>query len=125
MIAYVASPSMAARLCASIASALGYPIPSRCAATGEIDPGAPVTAFYVEPLLHPTDATRVAVPVDEAIREIEHPEVVAAVAAAVELGPEWDPPRRYRGVYVAPLTLIPTDAPRVAALPTPRGGGRS
>lgn len=93
MIAYVATPAVAARLCASIASALGYPVPSRCAATGEIDPSAPVTAFYVEPLLHPTDASRVAVPVDDSIRAIAHPEVVAAVAAAGELGAEWDPPR--------------------------------
>lgn len=90
MIAVVLSPPDADLLCARISAALGYPV--QCTTVD----GTPLdlwTEHYVEPLLHPTDPARVAVPVDEAIREIDHPEVVAAVAAAVTLGAEWDPPR--------------------------------
>lgn len=92
MIAVVLTPAAADILCARISAALGYPI--RCT---DIH-GAPLdlwTESYVEPLPHPTDPARVAVPIDEAIREIEHPEVIAACAAAVTLGAEWAPRRHF------------------------------
>lgn len=90
MIAVVLTPAAADLLCARISAALGYPI--RCADVH----GTPLdlwTEHYVEPVPHPTDPTRAAVPVDDAIRGLEDEAVQAAVAAAVTLGPDWYPPR--------------------------------
>ena len=90
MIAVVLSPAAADLLCARISAALGYPV--RCTTVD----GTPLdmwTTRYVEPVPHPTDPTRAAVPVDDAIRSIQDDAVQTAVAAAVTLGAEWDPPR--------------------------------
>lgn len=90
----ILSASDAAALCARIASALGYPRPGRDAVTGvERDDGVGATILWVEPLPHPSDPARAAVPMDATIAAIDDADVRAAVAAAVELGPEWDPPR--------------------------------
>lgn len=90
MRAVVLPAADASALCGRIASALGYPL--QCTdVRGEPLPGV-VTLLYVEPLAHPTDASIAAVPVDEVIESLA--EVAESVSGAVELGPEWDPPRR-------------------------------
>ena len=93
MIAYTTTAEHAEALCARVADLLGMPWKGRDAATGvERTDDVGLTTRWVAPLPHPSDPARAAVPIDDTIREIEHPEVVAACAAAEELGADWIPP---------------------------------
>lgn len=83
------TPAKARDLCARISSLLGYPrdgVTLDGVATSEA-----MTVSYVEPIAHPTDRLRAAVPIDDMIADLDDPAVQAAAATAGVLDASWEP----------------------------------